>query len=131
MNNVHFEIARNEDLVTGFTLKGIADIQAEKFCVSFLQAYSLRRAEIKFDFGSIHFRHFGISDPHADRSVGHLGICEGGEHYAFVPVNEVIELVNLCNGYEKYNGWTMRMKYDFSCGKGFRAYSLPPSRLIQ
>lgn len=123
MNDVKFDINRGEgDKIVGFTLMGVGDTDAEAYCISFIRAQQLGKANIFFKGSEMIFAHRGVSSEEADSRHGIYGSSKGGEFHAKVSDSDQEQLKNLLNSSGPYQKSEIHVKLETNWGKGFTLY---------
>ncbi|EKE20326.1 MAG: hypothetical protein ACD_8C00021G0011 [uncultured bacterium] len=123
MEDVELRINRDEeDNVTGFTLMGVGNTDAEAYCISFVRAQQLGRAAIHFKGSEMIFSHQGVSLDDADSRQGIYGSSEGGDFRAKVADSDKEQLESLLNSTGPYSESKIHVKFETARGKGFTVY---------
>ena len=124
MQDVEFKINKDGGNVTGFSLKGIGNTDAESFCLSFLRAQQLGKADVFFQGKEIVFSHKGVSIDEADSALGIWGISEGGEfRHEIIDDSERRQLSQLLQLSGSYSDHQICVRPEVSWGKGFTLYT--------
>lgn len=119
MDNIKFDIERGEGgNVSGFTLKG-EDTDAEEFCISFITAQMIGKADIFFEGDEIVFKHGGVLLGEADTKYWVYGSSEGGEFRTNIPTEDKSSLAQLLNLEGPYSDCKLSVKLNLVWGKGF------------
>ncbi|EKE20759.1 MAG: hypothetical protein ACD_7C00492G0011 [uncultured bacterium] len=128
MNNIKFDVEKNgAGVITGFTIKGIGDTDAEGFCISFITAQSLGKADVVFEGNEIVFKHGGITLKEANPSYGIYGSSVGGEFRAKISDEDKVALSQLLDLEGPYLRHELSVKLDLVWGKGFTLCAKPPN----
>jgi hypothetical protein len=123
MRDIELRINRGEEgKITGFTLMGIGNTDAEAYCISFVRAQQLGRANIHFKGNEMVFSHQGVSLDDADSCHGIYGSSEGGEFRAEVSDSDQEQLNDLLNSTGPYREAKIHVKLENAWGKGFTVY---------
>ena len=123
MQDVEFRINRDEKgKITGFTLIGIGNTDAEAYCISFIRAQQLGRATIYFKGSEMIFSHQGVALDDADSRQGIYGSSTGGEFRSEVADSDLEQLKNLLNSAGPYRESKIHVKFETAWGKGFTLY---------
>lgn len=123
MEDVHFKVNRDKEGVSGFTLEGVGNTDAESFCLSFLTAQGKGKGSVTFKDGKIVFNHGGVSIEEANPRYSIYGSHGGGIFSAEVPLDEEKELSDLLNGRGKYAEAQIRVREELAWCKGFTLYA--------
>jgi hypothetical protein len=120
LENITFEINKDDrGVVSGFTLKGTGEYEAEAYCVSFPTAMMKAKAKIDFHDGKIVFAHEGVSEEDAEKTLDVFGISTGGTFSADIAPDDERALSALLEKRDEYANATLAVDYDFAWGKGF------------
>ena len=123
MKDVEFKINRDDEgKINGFTLMGVGNTDAEAYCVSFVRAQRLGKANIHFKKNEMIFMHQGVSLDEADSRNGIYGSSEGGEFRTEVLGSDQEQLKNLLSLSGIYSGRKIHFKFENAWGKGFTIY---------
>lgn len=124
MKDIKFRINRDaENRIAGFTLMGVGNTEAEAYCISFVRAQQLGRADIHFKGNEMIFSHQGVFLDDTDRLQGIYGTSTGGEFRAEVADADQEQLKDLLNSTGLYSESSIRVKFENAWGKGFTLYA--------
>ncbi len=129
LEDIKFKINRSEGQITGFTLSGAGNTDAESYCLSFVTAQALKKASIEFDNGKIIFKHGGIGLDEANPNFGLLGESKGGDFSAEISPEDSEQLVHLLNGSGPYSDTSFAVRLKTGWSKGFILYTIPDTGL--
>jgi len=125
VKDIKLSVNREGDKITGFTLVGVGESYAEAFCISFLKAQSLGKAQVTFDGLNMNFVHGGVSLEEAGEEASFWEMSEGGTFTAVVSEEEAIALAALLEGRGEYKDHQIRVRLELAFQKGFTLYTVP------
>jgi len=121
--DIKFEVKKNDkDIITGFSLLGLGDTNAESYCLSFLTAQANGNADIIFEDGFIVFQHGGVSSQEANQNYFVWGTSEGGEFRTEITADDQKSLKDLLNLRGYYKDKQIRVTPELAWSKGFTLY---------
>lgn len=123
MQYVEFTLNRDEEGVSGFTLRGVGNTEAESFCLSFIKAQALGKATVDIDGGKVTFTHQGMSEKEMDERLWVWGTSPPGIHVANIPPDDGRELSDLLESKGRFIGTRVHVRHEFAWGKGFTVYA--------
>lgn len=123
--DIQFEINREGCRVSGFSLRGVGNTDAEAYCLSFVTAQAKGKGEIEFKDGKIVFAHGGINLTEAESRFGILGSSGGGEFSADIEAADASALSDLLEQKGDYKNIKISVRLETTWAKGFTLYSKP------
>ena len=124
-NDVHFNIERIGDRITGFSLKGVGETYAEAYCFSFMFAKSFGKANVSVDGTTITFEHRGITrSDYTNKLLESLGdnpyLSSDADTLIFeMETDEAATLDAMLNLRGDYAGHEIKVVPNLGFGKGF------------
>jgi hypothetical protein len=120
MEDVKFTINKDDaSQISGFTLTGVGNTHSECFCLSFLIAQGLGKANVDFEDGKIVFNHNGVTMEDSDDTFGIYTYHCGGVHSEDIEHEDEIAIKSLLNGSGEYARKSLSVRPVLSWGKGF------------
>lgn len=123
MQYVEFTLNCDEKGVSGFSLKGMGNTEAESFCLSFIKAQGLGKATVDIEGSKITFTHNGISEEEMDSRLWVWGTSPPGVHVANIPASDARQLEDLLGSKGRFAGTKVHVRQETAFGKGFTVYA--------
>lgn len=114
---IEFKIQRNGETVTGFSLTGCGQTEAEAFCVSFPTAVNLGKGDVKFENGSIIFVHGGVLMGESESRLEVWGFSSSGRYSCTISAEDQKAIEDL------FASGNFRVRRELSFRKGFVIYA--------
>ncbi len=113
---IEFKVQRDGETVTGFSLTGCGQHEAEAFCVSFPTAINLGKGDVKFEEGSITFVHGGVLMGESESGTGVWGFSSAGKYSCPISAEDQKAIEDL------FASGSFRVRREFGFAKGFTLY---------